>query len=154
MDWTWLTALIGGPAGAALLGWLGRRRLERANLWMRRRLAAEQGLATCQEELENQAASFARQEAGLMREIAQRERERDNLVSALKQLADAVDVVNRSRNAGLLTPSLPAPERFRPSSSPGRTKPPNRATRQSRSRPTAPVSSGTSSKAKHDDSAA
>lgn len=121
MDWHWLTALIGGPTGLAFLGWLARRKGWQGH-WLRRRLTAEKNLAQCEEELENRTQSWARQEAGLLREVTQREKERDSIAAALKQLSDAVDVVNEARNAGVLTPSLTVPVRSQGNLSPGPTR--------------------------------
>lgn len=138
--WAWLLA----PTGllAALAAWLLRRR-SGSGSWIGRRLAAEKNLATCEQEVRSQAASFARQVAALTQEIAQRERQAANLAAALAQLADAVDVVNEARNAGLLTPSLTARELLVANSTPGRR--PRRArtrTSPSPSRPVAPSAPG------------
>ena len=120
MSWSWILTIIGGPLGTAALAWLFRRRI--SGSWVGRRLAAESDLATCRQELQSQAESWTRQEAGLMREIQQRERERDSIAAALKQLSDAVEVVKEARDAGVLKPSLTAPEPWRRSLSPGLTK--------------------------------
>lgn len=98
--WKWLL----GPTGllAGLAAWLFRRRL--SGSWIGRRLAAENALAQCQERERDLMASFDRQEATLLREIAGRDREvasRDREIAARDQV-----VATRDREIGYMMAAL------------------------------------------------
>ena len=129
----WLIAPGGLLAGAA--AWLFRRRL--SGSWIGRRLAAERALGTCQQDLIDLEASFARQESTLLREIAGRDREVasrdreiavrdrevDYLMRALERLTSSATEVIEVHDAGLLRTSANSPSAPSPSPAPSPTSP-------------------------------
>lgn len=126
MSWEWIAALTGGPAGTAVLGWVFRRRLRAAGTssWVARRLNAEGALARCREDGRDMEASFARQEAALLREIAARDREIGYLMAAIERLNRSATEVLSARSEGLLTTSGSSPNAPSPSPAPSPSSPP------------------------------